>query len=35
MAYQEMRLQSTDLLSFFNLVEILTKLGYISKFDDI
>lgn len=33
-AYQEMDLQSTDLLSFFNFVEIMTKLGYIKTLDE-
>ena len=29
-----MGLSSDDLLSFFNFVEIMTKLGYISTFDE-
>lgn len=33
-AYQEMGLHSNDLISFFNLVEIMNKLGYINNCND-
>jgi hypothetical protein len=33
-AYTEMGLQQTDLISFFNFVEILTRLGYLTDFND-
>ena len=33
-AYAELNLQNNDLLSFFNFVQLMTQLGYVSSFND-
>ncbi len=33
-AYSEMGLQQLDLISFFNFVEVMTKIGYAKDFNE-